>query len=182
MRLRTAELSDTVALLKQEIAERQRAEAEIQHMVETLEQRVADRTEELTAFFDLILLAGQAVNLTDIVEQALPRIIEVTRSHAICIHLLDADRSTLRLVAQQSLSAHDQARLQIVKLRPEFQRWLQRPNDPLVSTALSGTMLLPPAFRLPGFKTYLGAQIRIGQRIEGRAELLQVHRRGLWRR
>ena len=133
----------------------------------TLEQRVADRTEELTAFFDLILLAGQAVNLTDIVEQALPRIIEVTRSHAICIHLLDADRTTLRLAAQQSLSAHDQARLQTVKPRPEFQRWLQQPNDPLASTALPGTTLLPPALRPPGFKTYLGAQIRIGQRIEG---------------
>ena len=181
VRLRTSELSDTVALLQQEIAERQRAEAEIQHMVETLEQRVADRTEELTAFFDLILLAGQAVNLTDIVEQALPRIIEVTRSNAICIHLFDADRTTLRLVAQRSLSAHDQARLQAVKLRPEFQRWLQQPSDPLVSTALSSTTLLPPALRLPVFRTYLGAQIRIGQRIEGADELFQVHRRGLRR-
>ena len=92
VKARTAELSDAVALLKQEIVERERAEAEIQHMVETLEQRVAVRTEELAAFFDLILLAGQAVNLNDIFEQALPRIIGVTRSHAICIHLLDADR------------------------------------------------------------------------------------------
>ena len=167
VRLRTSELSDTVVLLKKEIAERERAEAEIQQMVVTLEQRVAVRTEELAAFFDLTLLAGQAVNLNDIFEQALPRIIEVTRSHAICIHLLEADSTTLRLAAQHSLSAHDRARLQTVRPRPEFQRWLQQPNDPLVSTALPGTLLLPPALRPPGFKTYLGAQIRIGQRVEG---------------
>jgi signal transduction histidine kinase len=164
---RTAELSDTVILLKQEIAERERAEAEIQRMVETLEQRVADRTEELTAFLDLVLLAGQAVSLDDIVEQALSRIIEVTRSRALCIHLLDAQGATLRMAAQQGLSAHDQARLHTVKLRPAFQRWLEQPHDPLVSTALSEMRLLPPALRLPGFETFLGAQIRIGQRIEG---------------
>ena len=181
VRARTAELSDTVTLLQQENAERQRAEGEIQRMVETLEQRVADRTEELAAFFDLILLAGQAVSLDDIVEQALSRIIEVTRSRAICIHLLDADRATLRLAAQQGLSVREEARLQTVKLRPEFQRWLQQPNDPLVSTALSEMQLLPSALRLPGFKTYLGAQIRTGQRVEGLVELLQVHWRWLRR-
>ena len=107
---RTAELGDTVTLLKQEIAERERAEAEIQRMVETLEQRVADRTEELTAFLDLILLAGQAVSLDDIVEQALTRIIEVTHSRALCVHLLDADDAMLRLAAQQGLSAREEAR------------------------------------------------------------------------
>ena len=75
---------------------------------------------------------------------------------------------TLRLAAQQGLPAHDQARWQTVKLRPEFQRWLQQPNDPLASTALPGNdAALPPALRHLGFKTYLGAQIRIGQRVEG---------------
>ena len=164
---RTAELSDTVMLLKQEIAERERAEAEIQQMVGTLEQRVADRTEELTAFLDLVLLAGQAVSLDDIVDQALSRIIEVTRSRALCVHLVDADGATLRLAAQQGLSAREAARLQSVRLRPAFRRWLQQPNDPLVSTDLSKIVLLPSALRLPGFHTYLGAQIRIGQQIAG---------------
>ena len=167
VKARTAELSDAVALLKQEIVERERAEAEIQRMVRTLEQRVADRTEELTAFFDLILLAGQAVNLDDIVEQALSRIIGVTRCQAICVHLLDDNCTTLRLAAQLGLPAHDQTRVQAVKLRPDFQRWMQQSHDTLVSTTLPTLRPLPPAFRLPGFKTYLGAQIRIGQRIVG---------------
>ncbi len=92
---RTAELRDTVVQLQKEIAERERAEAEIQKMVETLEQRVAARTDELVTFFDLILLAGQAATPIDVIEQALPRILEVTRSRAICIHLFDADQTNL---------------------------------------------------------------------------------------
>ena len=167
VKARTVELSDTIALLKQEIIERERAETEIQRMVNTLEQRVAARTEELTAFLDLILLAGQAVNLTDIVEQALTRIIEVTRSQAICVHLLDAEGVTLWLADQQGLSAHHRARVQSVKLHPSFQHWLQQPNDPLVSSALSTTRRLPPPFRLRGFKSYLGAQMRVGPRVSG---------------
>ena len=120
VRIRTSELSDNVALLQQEIAERRRAEAEIQQMVETLEQRVAVRTEELATFFDLTLLAGQAANLADVFEQVLPRIIEVTRSRAICIHLLDADRTTLRLAAQQNLSGDVQTYLQTMNCRRAF--------------------------------------------------------------
>ena len=171
---RTAELGDTVTLLKQEIAERERAEAEIQRMVETLEQRVADRTEELTAFLDLILLAGQAVSLDDIVEQALTRIIEVMHSRALCVHLLDADGATLRLAAQQGLSAREEARLRTVRLRPAFRRWLQQRNDPLVSTALAKHVLLPSALRLPGFHTYLGAADQDRPTDRRTVELFQV--------
>ena len=48
-----------------------------------------------------------------------------------------------------------------------FQRWLQQPNDPLLTTDLPAAALLPAAFRLPGCQTYLGAQIKIGGRAEG---------------
>ena len=167
VRLRTYELSNTIAVLQKEVADRQRAEAEIQRLVQTLEQRVADRTEELTAFFDLTLLAGQAVSLTDIIEQALPRMVEVTRSQAISIHLLAEDRGTLRLEAQLNLPDDVQARLQAVKIELAFQQWLAQPNDPVMTTGLSAMALLPPAFCLSNFQSYLGAQIRAGQRIDG---------------
>ena len=62
---RTAELTATVALLQTEIGERERAEAAIQQMVATLEQRVAARTDELATFFDLSLLAGQGSDRGD---------------------------------------------------------------------------------------------------------------------
>ena len=164
---RTAELTATVALLQNEIQVREQAEAEIQQLVATLEQRVAERTDELATFFDLILLAGQATDLSDLFEQVLTRIMEVTRSRALCIHLFDAERTVLRLAGQQNLTPDARTSLQMAPLTAGFQRWLQQPQDPLVTTDLATLALLPAAFRLPGFQTYLGAQIKIGNRIAG---------------
>ncbi|MCB0212907.1 MAG: PAS domain-containing protein, partial [Anaerolineae bacterium] len=167
VKLRTTELSDTVGLLQQEIVERERAEAEIQQMVETLEQRVAARTEELATFFDLTVLAGQATHLNDVFEQALPRIVELTRSRAISVHLFEPDHTGLQLAAQQNLSAASRLRLQYVDLPSHFQQWLQQPNDPLMTTTLAQLALLPSNFHLPQCQTYLGAQIRSGNRVAG---------------
>lgn len=164
---RTSELSDTVAQLNTEIAEREQAEAEIQNLVKTLEQRVAARTDELVTFFDLILLAGQAATPIDVIEQALPRILEVTRSRAICIHRYDADHANLRMAAQLNLTAETYARLQTVELPADFRRWLQQPNDPLVTGTLSQLTILPSVFHQPEFQTSLCTQIRIGKQIEG---------------
>ncbi len=143
-----------------------------------MEHHLVARTEELAAFFDLTLLAGQGVNLPEVFEQVLPRIIEVTHSRAVCIHLFDADRTALRLAAQQNLVGDVQTQLQAVELPAAFQRWLQQPNDPLITTALSGMITLPSALRVPEFQTYLGAQIRIGQRTEGMLSCFRFSDRG----
>ena len=113
---RTAELRDTVDLLRAEIEERQRAERALQEMAASLERHLVARTEELAAFFDLTLLAGQGVNLPEVFEQVLPRILEATRSRAICVHLLDAGRTTLHLAGQQSLSSDAQTQLQMRRI------------------------------------------------------------------
>lgn len=178
VRTRTAELNDTVALLRQEIIERERAEAKIRQMVETLEQRVAARTEELATFFDLILLAGQGISLPEVFERVLPRVTEITRSEAVGLDLIDADRSALQLVAQQNLPEDIPARLPIAELPPEFQRWLQQPNDPLNTPDIESMPSLHSAFSAAGLQTYLGAQIRIGHRIEGVLSCFRFTERG----
>lgn len=178
VRTRTSELSETISLLQQEITERERAEAEIQQMVETLEQRVAARTDELAAFFDLTVLAGQTVNLVDVFEQALPRILEVTGSRIICLHLLEANHTRLYLAAQQNLPDEARAALQSVKLTPTFKRWLNQSNDPLMTTTLSQLAALPPAFHLPKCQTYLGAQIPVGHQTEGILSCYRFTERG----
>ena len=131
-------------------------------MLVSLEQRVTARTEELATFFDLTVLASQATNLTAVFEQALPRVLEVTRSRVICLHLTGADYAGLCLVAQQNLSSQARTRLQSLDLRPNFQSWLRQPNDPLVTTTLSKMTILPPVLRLPEYQTYLGRKSERG--------------------
>ena len=93
---RTAELTQTVAQLQQEIGVRERAEAEVRLFAATLEQRVAARTDELATFFDLTLLAGQAADLIDVFEQVLTRIMEVTRSRACLLYTSPSPRDRTR--------------------------------------------------------------------------------------
>ena len=175
---RTAELTATVALLQQEIQVREQAEAEIQQLVDTLEQRVAERTDDLATFFDMILLAGQAVDLGEVFGQVLVRIMEVTRSRALCIHLFDEGRTGLYLAGQQNLADDSRASLLTVPLEAGFQHWMQHPNDPLVTTNLATLAPLPGPFRLPDFQTYLGAQIKIGGRTAGLLSCYRFSDRG----
>jgi len=176
--IRTAELTETVAQLQTEIAMRQQAETEIRQLVDTLEQRVAARTDELVTFFDLTLLAGQVTDLHDVFAQVMPRIMEVTRSRALCIHLFDAARTALDLAGQLNVTDDAAALLYTTPLTAGFARWMQQANDPLVTTNLAGLTLLPPAFRLAGYQTYLGAQIKIGNQVMGLLSCYRFTNRG----
>jgi signal transduction histidine kinase len=167
VKIRTADLSDTVQLLEQEVKERERVETELQQVLVSLERRVAARTEELSAFFDLTVLAGRATNLAEVFELATPRILEASHSQAICLHLFDDDRTGLYLAAHHSLPTDARPALDSVSLSPGLRLWLLQPSDPLVTSNLSAFKILPPTFRLPNCEIYLGMQIRTGNRIEG---------------
>lgn len=164
---RTVELSHAVVTLQREVEERQRAERALQEMAESLDNRLIARTEELAAFFDLTLLASQSLNLVDVFEQVMPRILEATRSRAVCVHLLDAGRTALHLTAQQNITQEVKEHLQRVEPPPALQHWLEEPNHPLVVAPFASDMSIPASLRIPGYQSYLGAQIRIGQQTEG---------------
>lgn len=175
---RTAELREAVELLRHEVRERERAEATTREMVVTLERRLAARTAEVATFFDLTLLTGQAVRLSDVFVQVLPRIIEVTRSDAISIHLLDESHASLHLAGQLNLASDLPPTAQVGQLPRPFQHWIAQPNDPLLTTDLARQTGLPPSFRALGLCTYLGAQIRVGARIEGVLSCYRASERG----
>ncbi|NWF81814.1 MAG: tetratricopeptide repeat protein [Chloroflexi bacterium] len=170
-------IHDTATARKEALTFQQRADelqrivdertAELRDLVASLEQRVAARTAEVATFFDLTLLAGQAGDLADVFLQVLPRIIEVTRSDAISVHLLDESRSELHLAGQLNLGAGAAAIGPLKKLPRAFRRWLAQPADPLLSTDLAIFTTLPAAFRALGLQTYLGVQIKVGSRVEG---------------
>jgi signal transduction histidine kinase len=146
--------------------------------VVTLERRLAARTAEVATFFDLTLLTGQAVRLSDVFVQVLPRIIEVTRSDAISIHLLDERRATLQLAGQLNLASDLLPTAQVGQLPRPFRRWIAQPNDPLLTTDLAGQIGLPPSFHALGLRTYLGAQIRVGAGIKGVLSCYRASDRG----
>ncbi len=164
---RTADLSETIELLQTEIRDREQAQAETQHLLTTLEQRIADRTREISTFFDLTILAARSVDLNDAFKQATPRMLEVTRSRVVCLHLLNPEQTSLNLVTHQNLPGAIIPVIESVDLPAPFLQWLQTPDAPLITTSLTSLTLLPSAFRLDGFESYLGAPVKIGSKVQG---------------
>ena len=109
----------------------------------------------------------------------MPRVIEVTRSEAVGIDLLDADRNVLHLVAQQNLSEDLPTSLRIAETATGDSR-LATTAERSVGPVLTSKTRRPCSRRSapPGFQTYLGAQIRIGHRTEGVLSCFRFTERG----
>ncbi len=172
--IRTTELSDTVALLRKEIEVRQRAEAEIQQMVEELEQRVADRSRELAALYDMTILFSETPNLTDILKPALEKICISVGGSGIAVHILATDKDQLQLAAHTSLSAW--APMQQIALIPAFADWLQQAEAPVMLVDYTDDHpFLPPELLPSQYRTYFGSALRIRGELIG---MLGVYREG----
>ncbi len=188
---RTAELVEANQYLQHEIGERRKAEAallvvqgqlaqrvmertaeleqanqQLSALLDTLEQRVADRTRELTTFLDLTMLVSENRALPDILALALDRILEASQCQAVCLHLLTEDQTCLDLSAQRGLSAAQQQQLGCLPLETELSGWLADPDAPALDLALPGGRL-PSVLRLDGFRSYLGTQLQAREKVQG---------------
>lgn len=133
-------------------------------LLNTLEEKVAERTRELSAFFDMAMLSGEAQELTDILQPALVKIIEVSASEAAFIHLYDEDKPALRLVTQRGLPKEYQAQLQTIQIDEKMRAWMSSISDDPWS---SGSEALSPAFILPTFQSSTQIWLRARGKIIG---------------
>ena len=76
-----------------------------------------------------------------------------------CIHLLDADRTTLTLGAQGNLPSAVHQQLKAIALDSDFLQRLGQLGDPLISTGRTTASLLPDQLHLKGFPSYLGVPL-----------------------
>jgi signal transduction histidine kinase len=130
-----------------------------ERVLETLDERIAARTRELSTFFDLTTLAISAQELAEMLDPIPGRVLELGSCDAICIHLLDAERTTLTLAAQGNLPSGMRQRLHSIALESDFLRRLERLGEPLMITAQANMTPLPPQLRLEGFPSYLGVPL-----------------------
>jgi signal transduction histidine kinase len=134
---------------------------------EELEHRVAARTRELGAFFDLAMLGDARQGLDETLAHALRRIADAGGCSAVCLHLAAEDAQDLDLVAHAGIAAQALAELRSAPLDGEWvarrceaeQPWV--PREPFPETAL------PPALRVPGSRHYLGTSLGCGTGVRG---------------
>ncbi len=132
----TSAFNKLTASLKDELAQRERAETELRQLNLTLEQRVADRTRELEALYDVTAAASQAQDSPSLLTILLERSLAALGSPMGMILLLDDTQTppSLRMAANSGLPSN------------WLSYFLNPPvNDALLSDALSQTdpLLIP---------------------------------------
>lgn len=150
-----------------DITKRKTLEAELSHHRQRLEDVVAERTRQLSAFLDVTMLVSEAHTLPEVADVALGRIMEFCHCQALALHLLDEEQSTLNLLTQRGLSVAQQEQLQTIPLTPALADWLSQRQEPLLALEPDNAVHLPPPLRLAGFQVYMGAQLRTKARILG---------------
>jgi signal transduction histidine kinase len=138
-----------------------------EHLLETLEQRVTDRTRELAAFSDLTMLTMTDDDLNDVLQPALHGILEAGKCEALSLHLLNPNVPTLELGAYLYLpeAAHNQQ--QMIEVTDTFAARLQQADTPLIFTQPVLPADVPAAFSIPEFQSYLGCPLTAGEQVLG---------------
>ncbi len=149
-------------------------------MMETLEQRVADRTRELAALYDVTVLASGSQALAEVLEQSLEKVLEAGRCDATCIYLVDEDEKNLRLIAQAGLPADGDLLTAVLPIQPPLATWIATWDQKLMMTPdLATDQNIPPEMRLEDFRSYLGVPMRVKERALGLLNLFWRSTRNL---
>ena len=166
-RVRTEGGEKIVYGLVSDITERKQAEVEIKKLNESLEQRVASRTRELLALYEVTAVASEALDLDTILERLLERSLIAMSSTMGTIHTLDETENVLRLDVQQALPPDIVAQVARVPLGSGLPGWVFEHVEPLLVPKLHIDPRAPEIASDYGLQTYVGVPMRTGGKIIG---------------
>ena len=135
---------------------------------EMLEERVAGRTRELTALYDVTAVASASLDLDRVMAESLSRVLAVMDCELGFIHLVEEESGQLRLAA--SLNATPEILADIASILPGSGiagRVVQGGAPVVVPNLRNDPHALPAAQRLSPRQAYLGAPMRAKGRAVG---------------
>jgi PAS domain S-box-containing protein len=135
---------------------------------EMLEERVADRTRELTVLYDVTAVASASLDLDRVMAESLRRVLDVMDSELGFIHLVEDETGQLRLAA--SLNATPEILANITSILPGSGiagRVVQEGAPIVVPSLRDDPHALPAAQLLSPRQAYLGAPMRAKGRVVG---------------
>lgn len=131
-------------------------------IMETLEQRVANRTRELAALYDVTVLASGSQELGQALEKSLDKILEAGQCQATCIHLFDQDTHKLCLIAQTGIPDNQADKIRLLTAQESGEAWVASwSHKPIQAVDLATDPGVPSALRLAEFHSYFGAPLRV---------------------
>ncbi|HNT76585.1 MAG TPA: histidine kinase [Anaerolineae bacterium] len=151
--------------LRQEIAERRRAEAEVRALNVTLERRVTDRTRELSALYQVSAVTGQDLALPTLLTELLARTMAAVSGEGGGAYLLEG--ATLRLLAQQAIPPEAVRRLQSLPANDTLVSWVIAQREPLLIPNVRDDPRTPGVLREAGALTLILLPLQAGGQVEG---------------
>ncbi len=133
----------------------------------TLEQRIEDRTRELSALYDVTAVSSRSLDLQEILDQSLLKVLGAMRCEIGIIHLQDEANKTLRLVACQGF---DPQKVQQIISYPNDYRLAKEVLEQKRAVVISDLVsipLSPDLARQAIGRPYAGVPIRAKDRILG---------------
>lgn len=132
-----------------------------------LERRMADRMRKLKALYDILQVAGQAVDLPTMATQALVRALKAVRASVGMIHLLDENGRQLHLLAHQGLLETMLVQLTIMPADIGLAGQVLKQKTPVVVPDIRADPNTRPVFRQSALKAYAGVTLRVKGKIIG---------------
>ena len=147
--------------------ENARLHKRLQGYIEQLEQRVMDRTRDLSALYEVTTIASESLELVTTLGRTLDQAIIAIGSSAGVVHLLDETERTLRLVTQRTVSPDMASSMSNAPVHDALAGWVVEHNEPLVIANLTTDPRVPRALRSTCFRAYAGVPMRVERRAIG---------------
>lgn len=130
----TASFNKMAASLRGERTQRQHAEGELRDLTDSLEQRVADRTRELSTLYDVSTTASQALDSQTLLEEALAHTTRALHSPTGFIALRSAGDKTpgYELTTSRHISPDWQVQIEKMILAGELFETINRQDEPIL--------------------------------------------------
>jgi signal transduction histidine kinase len=139
-------------------------------ILESLERQVDIRTQHLATLYDINTIAGEPLELGEVLERVLQISLESMRGQAGAVHFLSENQEQFELAVGSALSPELEVTLQELQARRGFWARLAGSSNPVVINDTASEPNLPPEFsklRSEGHRAYIGAPIRAKGKLLG---------------
>ena len=159
---RTQQLNSSVDKLVKEVNARREAEAGLQAIRQSLAERVAEQSRQLTALYEIILLSSGPLKAREIISQYLGNIVHGLAGDAAIVFERDVNSGIYHLIVCLNISDRQQ---ESVRTLP--QSYLPEGEFTYISANLIGDARIPEVFQLDGFRSILMAPIQWNHSVIG---------------
>ncbi|MEJ2751562.1 MAG: GAF domain-containing protein [Candidatus Promineifilaceae bacterium] len=121
-----------------------------------LERKVVDRTQKLSALYDVMTVAAEPLDLRKKLDDSLARVLDAVHAQAGSIQLLDNEGEALLLAAHQGFDTELTGKLRVLPADSGLNGWAVKHQQPLILADIVTDQRTPDFFRHSGFRAYVG--------------------------